>query len=34
VDDDTAQSLLVRLEADGVVSEENEMGGRAILIDG
>lgn len=34
VDDDTAQALLVRLEADGVVSEENEMGGRAILIDG
>lgn len=33
VDDDTAQAILVRLEADGVVSEENEMGGRAILID-
>lgn len=32
IDEDTAAVLLARLEEDGVVSEENEMGGRAILI--
>lgn len=32
IDEDTAGLLLGRLEDDGVVSEENEMGGRTILI--
>jgi ribosomal protein S25 len=31
--DELAQAILARLEADGVVSEVNEMGGRTILID-
>jgi DNA segregation ATPase FtsK/SpoIIIE-like protein len=33
VDDDTAAALLDRLEDDGVVSEEDEIGCRSILID-
>ena len=33
VDDDTASALLEQLQASGVISEENEMGGRAILLD-
>jgi len=33
IDDDLAAAVLERLQADGVVSEENEMGGRTILID-
>ena len=34
IDDDLAAAVMDRLQADGVVSEENEMGGRAILIKG
>jgi len=33
VDDATIQAILSKLEADGVISEENEMGGRTILED-
>ena len=34
IDDDLAAAVMDRLQEDGVVSEENEMGGRAILIKG
>lgn len=32
-DMDTLKAIIDRLEADGVISEENELGGRAILIE-
>lgn len=31
IDEETAESMIKRMEQDGVVSEENDMGGRSIL---